>query len=213
MKKIIKLSPIFIAVACTGDFLATFILGFFYENYNHLKMVMSELGSSNSPVAIWISIFWVIYGILFMLFGYSFRTVFKDKKSGQIIGYLFVIIGIGAGILAGIFPMDYASLAGRIHDIAAGVGFCAMAFIPLIALKLFTKEKSSNLQKFLVISQISGLLFFGLFIASEDALNSDTILQYAGLWQRLYLLNYYIVFIILAIKLRLKLHDTSDNTV
>lgn len=206
MQKIIKLGPVFIAIACIGDFLTTFILALFYKNYNHLTMVMSELGSLNSPVAIWISIFGVFYGILFILFGYSFYAVFKNKKSGKIIGYLFAANGIGAGILAGIFPMNPNTLSGQIHNIAAGSGFFAIAFIPIIALKLFNNKNHRNLQKFLVISQILGLSFFGLFIMAEDALSGNTIFQYAGLWQRVFLLNYYIVFMVLA----LELYNTSN---
>ena len=43
-------------VAPLGDFAVTSILGVFYPNYNHFKLVMSELGTSQSPVAMWISL-------------------------------------------------------------------------------------------------------------------------------------------------------------
>ncbi|MFH1188261.1 MAG: DUF998 domain-containing protein [bacterium] len=206
MNKIIKISPLLIIIACIGDFLATFVLGFFYKNYSHLTMVMSELGSSKSPVAIWISVFWVIYGILFGFFGYSFYVVFKDKKSGRIIGLLLIITGIGAGILTGLFPMQaigsQVTLVGKIHEISAIIGFFAMAFTPVLALNLF--KKKSKLRIPLIALQILGLLFFGIFIIAENVLNTNGIFQYIGLWQRLYLAVYYIVFIIFAVILKEK---------
>ena len=49
-------------VAFVGDFLVTIALGFFYPNYNHFKLVMSELGTSQSPVAVWVG-FLALFGI------------------------------------------------------------------------------------------------------------------------------------------------------
>jgi fucose permease len=39
-------------IAFIGDFLVTIVLGFLYPNYNHLALVMNELDTSQSPVAV-----------------------------------------------------------------------------------------------------------------------------------------------------------------
>ena len=94
-------------VAFVGDFLVTIVLGFFYPNYNHLKLVMSELGTPASPVAVWVGLWWVVFGILFIAFAIGFAAAFASgKKSALIVALLIGLFGLGAGIGAGLFPID-----------------------------------------------------------------------------------------------------------
>ena len=72
-------------LAFVGDFLVTFVLGFFYPNYSHLKLVMSELGTYQSPVATWVNLWWILFGILFVLFAFGFQSVFARLKRAAVI--------------------------------------------------------------------------------------------------------------------------------
>lgn len=168
---------------------------------------MSELGTSKSPVAEWISVWWVVYGILLVIYAIGFgKSLHFSGIPIKLITIAIIIFGVGAGIGAGIFPADpdgkETTLSGKIHGISAGMGFLAIVFLPLISLTLFKKQAHPNLFLVLVLIQIAGLLFFFLFLTSGKTSLRQGILGYSGLWQRLFLLNYYTFFIMIAIKAR-----------
>ncbi|MBU1681054.1 MAG: DUF998 domain-containing protein [Bacteroidetes bacterium] len=178
-------------LAFIGDFLVTFALGFFYPNYNHLKLVQSELGTSQSPVAVWINLWWIVFGILFITFAIGFKKTFaSDKKSVVIVTLLMMLFGLGAGIGAGLFSMDPGGLettfTGKLHGICAGIGFLAITFVPLVSLTMFPRKRSLGLYWLSVGVFVLGLASLVLFVASENASSTEGLLSYAGLWQRLF---------------------------
>jgi hypothetical protein len=204
--KIINLSPILLIVILASEFFVTFLLGFFFKDYSHIEMVMSELGSASSPVAFWMSLYWVIYGIVFILFGYSFYQTYQQNRVTQMVGYLFILIGIGAGWFSA-FPMDVAgaavTLPGTLHNIGSGIGFLAMFMIPFLLLRFFEGESHKILRIFLISIQVFvvGQSVILLFLVPVG--NSGYSI-YIGLWQRLYLAAYYVVFTMLALRKRYK---------
>jgi hypothetical protein len=184
-------------LAFIGDFLVTLALGFFYPNYNHLKLVMSELGTSQSPVAIWINLWWIIFGILLITFAIGFKKAFApDKKPVVIVTLLIMLFGLGAGIGAGLFPMEpggsETTLTGKLHGICAGIGFMAIMFVPLVSLAIFPRTRLPRLYWLSVGVFVLGLVSFVLFVASENVFFAGSLLSYVGLWQRLFLLNLYV---------------------
>jgi hypothetical protein len=194
--KFIVIASIAGLLASIGDFLVTLALGFFYPYYNHLKLVMSELGTSQSPVAIWVNLWWIVFGTLFITFAIGFKKAFaSDKKSVVIVTLLIMLFGLGAGIGAGLFPMEpggsETTLTGKLHGICAGMGFLAIMFVPLVSLAVFPRARSPRLYWLSVGVFVLGLASFVLFVASEDASSVGSLLSYAGLWQRLFLLNHY----------------------
>lgn len=191
-------------VVFIGDFLVTFILGFFYPNYNHFKMTMSDLGTSQSPVAIWISLWWTIFGTFFFIFAIGFRKTFAShKKPATVVMVLIMLFGLGAWIFAGLFPIEPGGLettpAAKMHGVGGGIGYLAIIFVPLAALGIFSRKPSPKLFWLSTAVFLLGLLAFGLFLASEDAPLSGGLLSYAGLWQRLFLLNYYFYLGVLSV--------------
>jgi hypothetical protein len=183
-------------VAFVGDFLVTIVLGFFYPNYNHLKLVMSELGTSQSSVAVWVGLWWVVFGILFITFAIGFAVAFASgKKSVLIVALLIALFGLGAGVGAGLFPMDpvgsETTLAGELHDVFAGAGFLAIAFVPLVSSVIFPRKRVPGMYWLSIGVLVLGLVSFALFVVSEDVPSTAGILSYTGLWQRLFLLSHY----------------------
>ena len=183
-------------VASVGDFLVTIVLGFFYPNYNHLKLVMSELGAPASPVAVWIGLWWVVFGVLFIAFAIGFAAAFASgKRSAWIVALLIGLFGLGAGVGAGLFPMDSVgakpTLSGELHDAFAGAGFFAIAFVPLVSLAVFPQKRTPRLTWLSIGVFVLGLVSFTLFIVSEDVPCTAGALSYTGLWQRLFLLAHY----------------------
>ncbi len=198
-------------VASLGDFAVTLILGFFYPNYNHFKLVMSELGTSQSPVALWISLWWIVFGILFIIFGIGFKKALAlDKKVASapravtIASLLIMVFGLGAGIGSGLFPMDPSgsetTLAGELHDIGAGIGFLALMFVPLVSLAIFPRTCLPKLYWLSIGTFVLGLVFLVLFIMAEDTSSTGGVLSYVGLWQRLFLLTYYLYIDVMAVR-------------
>jgi hypothetical protein len=191
-------------VAFAGDFLVTIVLGFFYPNYNHLKLVMSELGTSQSPVAVWIGLWWVVFGFLFFAFAIGFAAVFAaGKKSALIVALLIVLFGLGAGVGAGLFPMDPAGTeitrVGELHGVFAGTGFFAIAFVPLVSLAVFPRKRVAGIYWLSIAVFVLGLVSFALFVVSEDVPSPEGILSYTGLWQRLFLLIHYTYLGVIAV--------------
>jgi hypothetical protein len=190
-------------VASVGDFLVTIVLGFFYPNYNHLKLVMSELGTPASPVAVWIGLWWIVFGVLFIVFAIGFALVFASgKKPVVIVALLIGIFGLGAGIGAGLFPMDSVgaepTLSGGLHDAFAGAGFFAIAFVPLASLAVFPRKRTPGMTWLSIGVFVLGLAFFVLFVVSEDIPAAAGVLSYTGLWQRLFLLIHYAYLSVIA---------------
>jgi hypothetical protein len=183
-------------VAFAGDFLVTIVLGFFYPNYNHLKLVMSELGTPGSLTAVWIGLWWVIFGILFIAFAIGFAAAFASgKRSAWIATLLIGLFGLGAGVGAGLFPIDSVgaepTLSGGLHDTFAGAGFFAIAFVPLVSLAVFPRKRTPGLTWLSIGVFVLGLVSFALFVISEDVPAAVGVLSYTGLWQRLFLLTHY----------------------
>lgn len=191
-------------LAFAGDFLVTIVLGFFYPNYNHFKLVMSELGTSASPVAVWIGLWWVVFGILFITFAIGFAAAFASgKKSVLIVALLIALFGLGAGIGAGLFPMDpvgsETTLAGELHGVFAGTGFFAITFVPLVSLAVFPRKRVAGIYWFSIGVFVLGLVSFALFVVSEDVPSAVGVLSYTGLWQRLFLLIHYMYLGVIAV--------------
>ena len=182
--------------AFAGDFLVTGILGLFYPGYNHLVLVMSELGTVESPVALWVNGWWILFGLLIIGFAIGFRRAFASHgRAARVAALLIGLFGLGAGIGAGLFPMEpggaETTLAGRLHGIFAGTGFMALAMVPLAGVVMCRRAQRPTLGWISGGVFVVGLVLFGLFVASEDAASASGLLAYAGLWQRLLLLTYY----------------------
>ncbi|MFH1692238.1 MAG: DUF998 domain-containing protein [Candidatus Omnitrophota bacterium] len=108
---------------------------------------MSELQTAKNPIAFLISAWWIIYGILIIVFGIGFGKTLNLKKTlTKLSMALIILFGIGAGIGSGIFPYSPttqdATISGRIHDISGSIGFIAILFLPIISLKLFLSKKN-----------------------------------------------------------------------
>ena len=174
-----------------GDFVVPLILGRKYPNHNILYDVISELGTKGSPVRKQISAWLIILGILFVCFGIGQGLQFRNQTWAHWI-YLWgiVMFGIGAGVIAGIFPEDTQgaeeTVSGKIHGIFSGLGFMFLIMNPLWALWI---DELNGLEGFNTIFFVLGVITFGLFAASEN--KGAGILGMSGLWQRLNMLVIY----------------------
>lgn len=193
---------------CAIDVVSMFVLGNQIDGYNQLKDAISQIGISSSPVASQIDTWWIIVGCLLILFGIGIMLNFENHKQSVWGGLLIIIYGMGEGLGSGLLSADEAgtahSFTGILHILIGGVGVIGIMFLPLVMMNIVRFIKL-----FSIIIFFSGLVFVLLFILAR-VINSpgNFIVLYKGIWQRAYLIIYYIYLVVLAIII---LKDNHSN--
>lgn len=198
-----------------GEFFLPFVLEQFYAEYNGMTMVMSALGSPQSPVRfvynlwlVWLGVFlaftaWVYFGVTRAEF--PVLSVFILLSIG--------FFAIGAGILSGIFRVnankDIVTTAAKIHGVSAAIGFVALLFFPLLNGILSLKQKDGMEGIISLSSFVLSFIFFTCFILGDKEQFQNTFLQYVGLWERLTLFCMYIPFIYKTVAFFLTVQNTN----
>lgn len=186
-------------IACIGDFAVTFLIGFLYGDYNFLNQSESYLGTSNSPVAVYMNTWGVIFSLLCIVYAYALRkTIFKEGLWQLVAVWLIVIYGLGEGAGSGLFPYNHIgnelTLSGKLHSFFSAIGDVAIIFLPFVLLKIFPKQGFPKLNLYAWFVGISGPVLIIIFLLSRE-----NIVPLKGLWQRLFLLDYYSLLIVIAI--------------
>jgi hypothetical protein len=206
---ILRLAVVCGFAACAGDFIVTFILGAMYPGYSAIVDSESYLGASASPVSYYMN----LWGVLFFLFLFLFALGLKLTKLRQgfwqgILVWLIIIYGIGEGIGSGLFPYDHVhgalSISGMLHSVSGAVGGTALAFIPFVCFKIFPQKNYPGFSFYCRITFFNGLFFILLFLLSHSG-----IIPYKGLLQRVFILNYHLFIMVMALLLFL---DSPDDT-
>jgi hypothetical protein len=167
---------------------------------------MSSLGSSESPVSDIISAWWIILGILMIIFAFGFRAAyFRSDKNARIAFWLIILYGLGEGVGSGLFKAD--RIAGSyatsfiVHDILGSIGVLAIVLLPLAVKKIKPFCFSQAFVLFSHFVMIVGLLFLILFSTRFIDFGKNQIALYKGLWQRLFVLVYYIYLMAIAVRM------------
>jgi hypothetical protein len=189
--------------ACVGDFLFTFLLGSRYPGYNQITDVMSLLGTSGSPVSHIISLWWIILGFLIIIFAIGFRFAFSPPGINLKISFwLLVIYGVGEGIGSGLFKANGGenSMTSSyiIHDIFGGAGVLAILILPLAVARILPFSLSLFFRRFSWFVLICGTLLLILFTFRFTGSVSTFPAKYTGLWQRLFVFDFYIYLLVIA---------------
>jgi hypothetical protein len=187
---------------CLVDLGGTFILGNRIEGYNQLKHPMSQMGVLSSPVAKEIDLCWIAMGVLLILFAIGIRIAYEEKKKIAGLASLLVILyGFGEGMISGLFPADKAgevqTWTGLVHNGISGVGVLAILIFPLVMHRLLPELRNVTIVVFII--GVVGVILFGIgrLISSPD----QFLAIYKGSWQRLYVTDYYVYIIIIAVKM------------
>ncbi len=200
----VKIIAILCILTCISDLIVVFVLGNHYAGYSQLKDTMSMLGTSISPVSNIISIWWICIGIVFICFGIIFGKTFNDDSNAIRLGsFLIILYGWGEGIGSGLFKAD--RVEGRMtdsfmmHSLAGGIGVIAALMLPFILRKAVVKQRKSQFHIFSWAVFVFGLFTTILFTFRFSSDQNNFIALYKGLWQRLFLLNLYVYFIVLSV--------------
>lgn len=184
-----------------GEFIVPWILEQFYSEYNSMKMVMSVLGSPQSPVRLVYNL-WLVWlggflaytaGVYFM----SFRANFPVLAVFMLLSIGF--FAVGAGLISGFFSVNESkyivTTASKIHGISAAIGFMALLLFPLLNGIVSFKQNDTAEGIISISSFVLSLIFFACFVMGDKEQFQNTPLKYEGLWERLTLFCMYIPFV------------------
>jgi len=200
-------------IVCLADFIVTYALGKQLPEYSRITDPTSKLGSSISPVALYISTWWVFIGVIYIFLGIGFRRIFADYgKSVILASWILIIYGIGEGIGSGLFPYNFVgnkiTISGIFHEIFGGIAVFIILILPLVLRKIFIREKYPFLFKFFMITFIAGIMAMTLLsIARFPGHEHNFFSGYFGLWQLLFTIVIYCNLIAIGIMMMRKLRD------
>ena len=196
---------ILLLMTILGEFILPWILKHFYKGYNSKTMVMSVLGSPESPVR-WIYNAWLVWLGAFLLF--TSALVFKNNITiSSVLAVLAFIsistFAVGAGILSGLFSVNESkekvTISSKIHGVGSAIGFMTLLFFPLLQCILAFKSNDMIQGTVCTIAFVLATLFFVFFIMGDKENFKDTVFSYEGLWERLSLFFMYVPFLYIAI--------------
>lgn len=191
-------------IACIGDFWVTFTLGEYKPGYSHLLHTMSMLGVSSSPVSAIISAWWILLGLLMIFFAIGFAQAFVYRQwEVKISTWLIILYGLGEGLGSGLFKADRVNnsltLAGNIHEVMGAVGTIALLTLPLLMIRIIPRSSNPGFHTLSWIVFITGFSMLLMFLFRFSSFHLEGLLIYKGLWQRLFVLDYYIYLIVIAV--------------
>lgn len=188
-----------------GEFLVPWILEQFYAEYNGRVMVMSALGSPQSPVRL-VYNSWLVWLGFFLI--YTAGAYFLALRARFPVLAVFTLLSIGifavgAGLVSGFYSVnesrDIVTTASKIHGAGAAVGFMALLFFPLLNGIVSFKQRDIIGGIISISSFVLSLVFFCCFVMGDKVQFQNTFLKYEGLWERLALFCMYVPFIYRAI--------------
>ena len=185
-------------IASIGDFIVTSILGFLYPGYSFIHQTESYLGTADSPVALYMNMWGIIFCILLLIYSWGLKkTIFCKGKWQAFTVWLVAIYGVCEGAGSGIFPYDHIgqglSNSAILHDVFGGAGGLSVALIPIAGAKIFSKALHPTLHRYSRFSFVAGLVLITIFLLSKG-----DVLPYKGLWQRIFILNYHLYLVVVS---------------
>lgn len=182
------------------DVVIFYILGALTPGYNSLTKTISELGETGAQYALLTSIYFIISGIIIILFSLGLNEGITESKGSWIGPFLLAMEGGFDFIGSGVFPCDVdcagQTFSGMMHYVVSLVGLVCLTLAPFFIWKTLKKdEKWAGYEKFSLIMGILLLFLVGFFMISF-------ITQLlVGLLQRILYYTYLTWIFVLAIKL------------
>ncbi len=217
-KRIISYTSAILCIsACIGDLVLIYVFGNQIPGYNQLTDTLSSLGVSSSPVAAEASMWSVILGLIFVFFAIGFKLVYQlHGKETRKAFWLIVLYGLGEGVASGVFRAD--RIKGELtniailHDLLGGIGIIAVLLLPFVMQKIFTQFSFPLFYRYSRIVWLVGIISTVLFSFRLQVFEGTFLYTYSGLWQRIFLVDYYIYFFVIAIMIIKGTHKMQSKT-
>ncbi|MHA1379011.1 MAG: DUF998 domain-containing protein [Candidatus Helarchaeota archaeon] len=199
-KRVLKILALFGIVIPILDVVVFYILGIFTPNYNPLTKTISELGEAGAPNAVVASIYFIISGIIFILFSIGLYHGINESKGSWLGPFLLAMEGGFDFIGSGVFPCDVGcvgqTFSGMMHLIVSLIGMLAIALAPFAIWRGLKKDENwIGYEKFSLIIGILIVVMIGIFMISFVT----HIL--VGLTQRILYYSYLAWILVMSIKL------------
>lgn len=203
-RTIVYSSAILCITTCIADLILIYIFGKQIPDFNQFKSTLSSLGVSTSPVAGAVTVWSVVLGIIFVFFAFGFKETFHTYgKQVKTAAWLIVLYGLGEGVASGIFRADTVNgeltRLAYLHDFLGGVGVAALLLLPLVIRKIFTAFSFPIFYRFSGIVAVVGFISTLLFAFRLEYFAGSFLYNYSGLWQRIFLVSYYVYFTAIAL--------------
>ena len=215
-KKITLFGAIAGVAGCLGDFMVLFVFGNYYPGYSQQYNTMSSLGATISPVSTIVLSLWILLGIVFIFFGYSFRKAFRPQtKYVRAASWLIIIYGLGEFVGSGLFKADHigntVTNSAVVHGILGTIGIATLMVLPLVMQKIIPRSTNPGFHKLSWLVFIAGIIIMVLFNFRFFHPEDNILNKLEGLWQRLFALDYYIYLFVL-ISMMLKNRFATENS-
>lgn len=171
-----------------GEFAVCSILERGVPGYDSRLQAMSSLGAGDSPVQFWYRAWLVWLGPAFtvgalLVHGEVIRASSSPPLASASAACL-VVFGIGAGIVAGVFPGSGSGrLSAALHGIGSASGFIALVAVPLL-LGIAFRAQEPVLSFLSLACFCASAAFFVLFVMADKAAFAGTWVAYGGWWER-----------------------------
>ncbi len=213
-KRLVGITSVTGILACVGDVVMTHLLGAWSPGYRPLSQPMSDLGDVGSPVARLSSTWWSIMGLLFITFGYGFYRAFSHcGRRGKTAACMIALYGVGEGVGSGLASRTpgkpFLAPASVIHNLSGTAGVAAAVLLPFIIMKMYEARRAPYLYWYSWLTSITGVLFLAVFSIGFLFRPEGGWISYTGLWQRLFMVTYYLYFVCMAVLMLKRREPTS----
>lgn len=169
-----------------------FVLGLFYPNFNQINNLISDFGSSGSPVQQIFKIWEIIDGCLFIIAASAYYFRFKSTSNllAKLLTASIILYALGDCIITGIADRVQSSkptIMGQIHDYASAISLIAILLGILVLTILFRIENNQLMTYLLIIILILAGIALVIFSAPRLPLLNQLHLSYRGLTQKIVL--------------------------
>ena len=186
-----------------------------FPGYNWKTQSLSYLGQSGSPIEHWVSLWGIFFSLLISLFAIAFYQVYKSNKWLKFAAFSLLIYGLGEGIGSGCFPIDppdtIITLTGKLHNIFGGIGDIGIVMFPLLLMVMFRQKENRRFHIYLWTVVGIGFTMATFFLIAKYYRPDNFILDYKGVWQRIYTLNYDMMLLVISLKMLCKKNDVSEK--
>ncbi len=194
---------------CLLDSASFFVFAARYPGHDQLKDALSKLGATASPISGIVSMWWIIFGILMIIFALGFKTAYSDgDRFSRLAALCIALYGLGEGIGSGVFKFDIVNNVKTVsylfHELFGTIGVFSILALPFLVLRTIPFYGNRKFKKFTGYIIGFGFTFFILFsirYLNLSSLPTDLINRFTGLWQRLFLINYYIFLVAVGLRM------------
>jgi len=207
------LTACLIATVC--DLVSLAVFARLYPAYDPRLQPISALGASSSPITRFVSGWWILLGLVFLLFAYAYgESNFLHHPAQRVSAWLIGVYALGEEAGSGLFPGNHVAghltASGIVHNCIGGLGTIALVALPFVLMKKYTRKDHPAFYRFLLIISLTGIIFFLLFSLSRLTLPEIHGLRlWHGLWQRLFVADYYAILVVVAAKQVAEANDPS----